>query len=83
MKRMEAIAREYGLILEWGNSVHLVDSHNKGIASIHTVGCEKDITINPKYERARELFGALSREIFGAFPQGPVEWRTVTAAGSS
>ena len=71
MKRMEAIARECGLILEWGNSVHLVDSHNKGIASIHTVGCENDITVNPKYERAQELFRALSEEIFGTSPRGP------------
>ncbi len=77
MARMEKIATEYGLILKWGNSMHLVGAQNKGIASIHSVGFENDVTVNPRYERAKELFGALCEGIFGTFPKGPLEWRSL------
>lgn len=76
---MEEIAAKYGLILEWGNSVHLLDAEKKGIASIHTVGLENDLTVNPTYERAKELFGALSEALFGVSPEGPLQWRTISA----
>jgi hypothetical protein len=42
------------------------------------VGLENDLTVNPKYERAKELFGALSETLFGVSPQGPLEWRTIS-----
>lgn len=75
---MEGIAAKYGLILEWGNSVHLLDSQKTGIASVHTVGFENDLTVNPKYELAQELFGALSEALFGVSPEGPLAWRTIS-----
>ena len=72
---MEAVAAEFGLMLEWGNSVHLLDGDGKGIASVHTTGLENDVTVNPKYERARELFRSLTEGLFGASAEGPCEWR--------
>ena len=70
---MEEIARTYGLTMEWGNSVHLLQGRT-GIASIHDTGLENDLTINPAFGRDRELFLELGTALFGVTPSGKVEW---------
>lgn len=74
---MEEIARGYGLTMEWGNSVHLLQGRI-GIASIHDTGLENDLTINPAFGRDRELFLDLGSVLFGLIAAGPVQWLAVT-----
>lgn len=76
MQKIEAIGASYGLTCEWGNSVHLLRD-GVGIASIHDTGLENDLTVNPHFERARELFADLASALVGVLPTGPVQWLTV------
>lgn len=43
------------------------------IASIHDIGLENDIAINPSYERGPELLRELGIRLFGASANGTVE----------
>lgn len=43
------------------------------IASIHDLGLENDIAVNPNYPRAAELLQNLGEQLFGASSEGPVE----------
>ncbi|MFQ5657862.1 MAG: hypothetical protein ACE5G5_10000 [Candidatus Methylomirabilales bacterium] len=59
--------------------VHLKQGYFKReIASIHDIGLENDIAVNPAYERAGELLQELGTRIFGASPNGTVERITVS-----
>lgn len=76
MRKVEEIAQNYGLTVEWGNSVHLLRG-TTGIASVHDTGLENDLCINQAFEQGSELFLTIAREIFGVVPTGPVEWLAV------
>lgn len=43
-----------------------LDSGEKTVASIHDIGLENDICINPEYEYGGELLYALGTRLFGA-----------------
>lgn len=73
MRRVEEIAQAYGLTMEWGNSVHLLQGRI-GIASIHDIGLENDLCVKPDFERGQDLFRDLATELFDVTPTGPVEW---------
>jgi len=78
MQAVEAIAAAYGLTTEWGNSAHLL-REGLGIASIHDTALENDVTVDPAFDRGRDLFFDLARVLVGMVPAGPVEWLTVGA----
>lgn len=81
---LEEIARSYGLKAIAGNAVHLKQPRwlrMREIASIHEVGAENDIAINPHFERAGELLRDLGERLFGARAEGPVEAVPLGQAG--
>lgn len=64
--------------------MHLKQPHwlkVREIASIHEVGAENDITINPDFERASDLLRELGERLFGARADGPVESVPLGQAG--
>jgi len=69
------------LTIEWGHSAHLLRD-GLGIASIHDTALENDVTVNPAFERGRDLFFDLARALIGTVPVGPVEWLTVGGRNS-
>lgn len=73
-KILEEIAARFDLKIEYGNVVHLKQGlFKREIASIHDIGLENDIAINPSYERGVELLRELSMRLFGASANGPMD----------
>ena len=75
-RALHEIARRHGMEVVAGNAVHLKQRRwlrHREIASIHDVGLENDITVNPKCPRAAELLQDLGAEVFRASGDGPLE----------
>lgn len=63
---LKEIAEEFGLSIDRDEYVYLDDSEGRTMASIHDIGLENDICINPDYELGGDLLFALGTRLFGA-----------------
>lgn len=64
---LEGLARKHRLKIVTGNNVHLKQVLLwREIASIHVIGEENDICVNPNYSRVAELLYDLGSQLLGA-----------------